>query len=128
MILIRSRSHVRWNASMASARPRAVWSTSGTWRQNATGGRSTGRRAQPGRALAWSWPVSLSFLSRGTFRPRYGLNVRGGDAADAPELLDRLRAGDARAFEELVASHQHRVFGVALRMLGSAAEAEEVAQ
>ena len=51
-----------------------------------------------------------------------------GDAADAPEFLDRLRAGDARAFEELVASHQHRVFGVALRMLGGAAEAEEVAQ
>src|SRR5207244_3391237 len=29
---------------MASARPSAVWSTSGTWRQNATGGRSTARR------------------------------------------------------------------------------------
>jgi len=54
--------------------------------------------------------------------------VREGDAADAPEFLNRLRAGDARAFEELVAFHQHRVFGVALRMLGSAAEAEEVAQ
>jgi len=54
--------------------------------------------------------------------------VREGDAADAPELLERLRAGDARAFEELVTTHQHRVFGVALRMLGSAAEAEEVAQ
>ena len=67
-------------------------------------------------------------MPQGTFRPRYGLNVREGDAADAPEFLDRLRAGDARAFEELVASHQHRVFGVALRMLGSAAEAEEVAQ
>jgi RNA polymerase sigma-70 factor (ECF subfamily) len=54
--------------------------------------------------------------------------VREGDAADAPGFLERLRAGDARAFEELVASHQHRVFGVALRMLGSAAEAEEIAQ
>ena len=64
----------------------------------------------------------------GTFSARYGLNVREGDAADAPEFLDRLRAGDARAFEELVASHQHRVFSVALRMLGGAAEAEEVAQ
>ena len=67
-------------------------------------------------------------MSRGTFPPGYGLNVREGDAADAPGFLERLRAGDARAFEELVASHQHRVFGVALRMLGSAAEAEEVAQ
>jgi RNA polymerase sigma-70 factor, ECF subfamily len=67
-------------------------------------------------------------LSRGTFAPRYGLTVREGDAADAPVFLERLRAGDAQAFEELVASHQHRVFGVALRMLGSAAEAEEIAQ
>ncbi len=54
--------------------------------------------------------------------------MREGDAADAPDFLDRLRAGDAGAFEEFVATHQHRVFGVALRMLGAAAEAEEVAQ
>ena len=67
-------------------------------------------------------------MSRGTFASRYGLTVREGDAADAPLFLERLRAGDAQAFEELVASHQHCVFGVALRMLGSAAEAEEIAQ
>jgi RNA polymerase sigma-70 factor, ECF subfamily len=54
--------------------------------------------------------------------------VREGDAADDPGFLEQLRAGDAQAFEELVASHQHRVFGVAVRMLGSAAEAEEIAQ
>jgi RNA polymerase sigma-70 factor (ECF subfamily) len=48
----------------------------------------------------------------------------GGDA----QLVDRLRRGDRRAFEELVIAHQHRVFGVALRMLGSRAEAEEAAQ
>jgi RNA polymerase sigma-70 factor (ECF subfamily) len=54
--------------------------------------------------------------------------VREESARDAPEFLDRLRAGDGRAFEELVTAHQHRVFGVALRMLGVAAEAEEVAQ
>src|SRR5512145_1789808 len=47
---------------------------------------------------------------------------------DDPDLLARLRAGEARAFEELVIAHQHRVFGVALRMLGSRAEAEEIAQ
>lgn len=47
---------------------------------------------------------------------------------DPSELLGRLRAGDAGAFEELVIAYQHRVFGVALRMLGSRAEAEEVAQ
>jgi len=47
---------------------------------------------------------------------------------DASDFLGRLRAGDARAFEELVVGQQHRVFGVALRMLNNAAEAEEIAQ
>ena len=42
--------------------------------------------------------------------------------------MARLRAGDPRAFEELVTTYQHRVFGVAFRMLGSRAEAEEIAQ
>ena len=49
-------------------------------------------------------------------------------AGDDAQLVDRLRRGDPRAFEELVIAHQHRVFGVALRMLGSRAEAEEAAQ
>ena len=48
--------------------------------------------------------------------------------ADPPGLLTRLRAGEARAFEEFVIAYQHRVFGVALRMLGNRAEAEEIAQ
>jgi RNA polymerase sigma-70 factor (ECF subfamily) len=47
---------------------------------------------------------------------------------DEAQLVDRLRRGDPRAFEELVIAHQHRVFGVAFRMLGSRAEAEEAAQ
>jgi len=67
-------------------------------------------------------------FARGTFTARYGLSVREGDAAAGPDFLDRLRAGDARAVEEFVATHQHRVFSMALRMLGAAAEAEEVAQ
>src|ERR671936_373777 len=54
--------------------------------------------------------------------------MREGVGADPPGLLARLRAGDPRAFEELVIAYQHRVFGVALRMLGSRAEAEEAAQ
>jgi RNA polymerase sigma-70 factor (ECF subfamily) len=54
--------------------------------------------------------------------------VREAEAGDASRFLDRLRAGEAAAFEELVMTYQHRVFGVALRMLGNAAEAEEVAQ
>jgi len=47
---------------------------------------------------------------------------------DDTALVGRLRAGDPRAFEDLVRIHQHRVFGVALRMLGSRAEAEDIAQ
>ena len=48
--------------------------------------------------------------------------------ADDSALLARLRAGESRAFEELVTRYQHRLFGVALRMLGNRAEAEEIAQ
>lgn len=59
---------------------------------------------------------------------RYGLTVREAEAGEAPRFLDRLQAGDAAAFEDLVITYQHRVFGVALRMLGNAAEAQEVAQ
>jgi RNA polymerase sigma-70 factor, ECF subfamily len=51
-----------------------------------------------------------------------------GPISDPPGLVERLRAGEPAAFEELVRVHQHRVFGVAARMLGSAAEAEEIAQ
>ena len=48
--------------------------------------------------------------------------------ADDAAMLARLRAGDTSAFEDMVIAYQHRVFGVALRMLGSRAEAEEIAQ
>jgi RNA polymerase sigma-70 factor (ECF subfamily) len=51
-----------------------------------------------------------------------------GRRGDDEDLLDRLRRGDPRAFEALVIAYQHRVFGVALRMLRNRAEAEEVAQ
>jgi len=54
--------------------------------------------------------------------------VRDETGVDASEFLARLRARETAAFEELVRGHQHRVFGVALRMLGNAAEAEEIAQ
>jgi len=63
----------------------------------------------------------------GTFATMYGLTVQGG-TGETPEFLGRLRAGDALAFEELVRSYQHRVFGVAYRMLGNGSEAEEIAQ
>jgi RNA polymerase sigma-70 factor, ECF subfamily len=49
-------------------------------------------------------------------------------AGVSAEFLSRLRAGDRLAFEELVRTQQHRVYGLALRMLGNAAEAQDVAQ
>ena len=51
-----------------------------------------------------------------------------GTTADALDLAARLRAGDPRAFEEFVIAFQHRVFGIAVRMLDSRAEAEDAAQ
>jgi RNA polymerase sigma-70 factor, ECF subfamily len=54
--------------------------------------------------------------------------VQGDHDAEPARLLDRLRGGEAGAFEELVLAYQHRLFGLALRMLGNAAEAEEIAQ
>ena len=56
------------------------------------------------------------------------LEVREERTVDDSNLLERLRRGDDRAFEEMVIGYQHRVFGVALRMLGRRAEAEEIAQ
>ncbi len=44
------------------------------------------------------------------------------------ELVERWRAGDEVAFETLVRRHERRVFALALRMLGSREEAEDVAQ
>src|SRR4029453_9482304 len=51
-----------------------------------------------------------------------------GRTGDDSDLVARLRRGDPRAFEDLVIAYQHRVFGVALRMLGSRAEAQDLAQ
>jgi RNA polymerase sigma-70 factor, ECF subfamily len=51
-----------------------------------------------------------------------------GRVGNDSDLERRLRRGDPRAFEELVIAYQHRVFGVALRMLRNRGEAEEIAQ
>ncbi|HEX4512118.1 MAG TPA: sigma-70 family RNA polymerase sigma factor [Polyangiaceae bacterium] len=51
---------------------------------------------------------------------------------DDPELeeklLERLRARDERAFNELVKTYERRVFGLVFRMLGSRAESEDLTQ
>jgi RNA polymerase sigma-70 factor, ECF subfamily len=47
---------------------------------------------------------------------------------DEQRLVRRARSGDRRAFERLVESHQHRLFTLAARELGSAADAEDAVQ
>ncbi|MFA5027414.1 MAG: sigma factor, partial [Candidatus Methylomirabilota bacterium] len=49
--------------------------------------------------------------------------------ADADRrLVERVRAGDLRAFEALVRRYERFVFTLALRMLGDRDEADDVAQ
>ena len=43
-------------------------------------------------------------------------------------LVESLRRGEPDAFERFVLAYQHRVFSIALRMLGDRGEAEEVGQ
>jgi RNA polymerase sigma-70 factor (ECF subfamily) len=48
--------------------------------------------------------------------------------ASDQELLDRCRAGDEEAFDELVLRHRQRAFNIAFRVLGDHEDAAEVAQ
>jgi RNA polymerase sigma-70 factor, ECF subfamily len=55
----------------------------------------------------------------------------GGDALDHDAdrwLVDKARAGDMDAYEVLIRRHRDRIYRIALRMLGSADDAEDVAQ
>ena len=66
--------------------------------------------------------------SGGTFPRHPGLTVREETSVETDALLGRLKAADPRAFEALVMAYQHRVFGIALRMMRDPVEAEDVAQ
>jgi RNA polymerase sigma-70 factor (ECF subfamily) len=54
--------------------------------------------------------------------------VEAGDALDALTLVARAREGDVRAYEEVVRRYQAPIYGLALRMLSSRGDAEDVVQ
>ena len=51
-----------------------------------------------------------------------------GDRAAEAALVERCRRGELGAFEELYRAHAGRIFGLALRMLGNPADAEDQMQ
>src|SRR4030095_14239998 len=80
------------------------------------------------RTCATRHPAVRRIWSRGNPGRAVWSNWMEGRTGDDASLVDRLRRGEPRAFEDLVIAYQHRVFGVALRMVGNHAEAEELAQ
>src|SRR3954449_7423214 len=64
--------------------------------------------------------------SKQTMAPAGGAAVAGRGADMA--LVDRCRAGDLDAFEELYAAHAGKLFSVACRMLGNQSDAEDILQ
>lgn len=50
------------------------------------------------------------------------------ESSEEREWIERARAGDTAAYRRLVERYSDRAYGLALRMLGSPSEAEEVAQ
>src|SRR5262245_53143612 len=54
--------------------------------------------------------------------------VPAGARAGELQLVERCRAGDLGAFEELYRAHSGRLFSLALRMLGNPADAEDLLQ
>ena len=52
----------------------------------------------------------------------------GASRQDDLELVERCRQGDLGAFEEVYRTHSRRLYGVAVRMLGNPADAEDMLQ
>jgi RNA polymerase sigma factor (sigma-70 family) len=66
-----------------------------------------------------SWPVSLVMGTR---------RSQGGDEISDEALLSGMAVGDEQAGLTFVRRYQHRLFGLALAIVGDSARAEEVAQ
>ena len=79
-----------------------------------------GEILKPGETLGRSKPVGED--------PAGHPPQAGPAAAEDAALVARARAGDERAFRALVERYRDRVYGLALRVVRSPADAEEVAQ
>ena len=70
--------------------------------------------------------MSSTSPSKSTVHPAA---ARAGETrATERELVERCRRGELGAFEELYRAHAGRIFGLALRMLGNPADAEDLLQ
>lgn len=102
-------------------------SSRGGWRpsQDDTSGNRIGSPDVEGNVAFVTQPI----LDGGT-RPAARDTVLPSPQALDPdcELVDRWRAGDERAFADLVRRHHGRTFGLLMRMLGSREEAEDALQ
>lgn len=60
--------------------------------------------------------------------PNSGVSITLPGAADEAEIIERSKAGDRVAFNELVRRHQKKVFNLCYRIMGNREEAEDVTQ
>jgi RNA polymerase sigma-70 factor (ECF subfamily) len=89
---------------------------------------------KPDRAMSRSKPTmeTLAATTGGAPAPPAARVARGGTAQGVQDeeagLVARARARDQEAYRELVERHRDRAYGLALRIVRSPADAEEVAQ
>jgi RNA polymerase sigma-70 factor (ECF subfamily) len=75
-------------------------------------------------SIAIAFPPIHDMSEQAGIEPDSGLPAAGRDIL----LMERVARGDMEAFERLVESHQARVIGTIVKMLGDETEAEDIAQ